>query len=163
MATLLESIFTTDLASLQPAPLIDPAGPFVPPGGFALEDLHAAVHGLPPTASPECLGLHRNADIAKDLQEATALLEDLADAVTGSAVRKQADMRVEEQLVHQICADMASRLPQVRSCGSAGDLRWGDWPEAALPCRSQRLHPCTAAASLCRCCTAGGVPFAPCL
>ena len=114
MTTLLESIFTKDLlvTDRSPAPLLHSEGPFVPQQGYTLADFEAAVARLPFDTSPESLGMHRNADVTKDLAEANALLEDLAGAVTGSSAKVQSDVREEEQVVRRLCTDMASRLPR---------------------------------------------------
>lgn len=126
LSTLLDRIFAPETLDDKPRPLLFDESPFQAPHGNRLSDIVAAVEGLPGTVGPECIGLHRNADITKDIAEANKLLEDLSSSITGSTARQQSDLRQEEELVRRFCTDMTQRLPQVRLAPDERDLTMRD-------------------------------------
>lgn len=84
------------------------SGTYYAPAHKELEGYVDFINSLPRTAAPEVFGLHENADISKDLQEVSGMLDSLmsmqssASSSTGTPV---------EDTIREIAADIVGRIP----------------------------------------------------
>jgi dynein heavy chain, axonemal len=71
------------------------------------EDYLKYIEGLPTFGSPELVGLHSNADIAKDISESHALLDTLLLCNSQSSATKGEGRSAEEEVVDLVKAILA--------------------------------------------------------
>ena len=96
-----------------------PSGLYVAPPDDAIDSLNALetfVRSLPTHAAPEVFGLHSNADISKDAQEASAFTDALLKTQRGSGgggggSSGSSSAQSREEVLDALAADILARLP----------------------------------------------------
>ncbi|MEW5311650.1 MAG: hypothetical protein WDW38_003346 [Sanguina aurantia] len=105
--TVLMTYFTPSI--LDAAYTFSPSGTYYAPAQTQYKGYLEYINTLPLIAQPEVFGLHENADITKDLQDTSTLLDSLM--LTQSRQAAGAGMMSFEEAVGGVAADILERMP----------------------------------------------------
>ncbi|KAJ4461062.1 putative Dynein heavy chain 6; axonemal [Paratrimastix pyriformis] len=109
LSSVLRRFFSPEFLQLDH--LITPDGVYAPPPGDAdLDEVRTLIHALPSNEPPAVFGLHNNANITFQQAEARALIGTIVNIqprISGSVAGRTPD-----QVVLDMCADLAGRIPR---------------------------------------------------
>ncbi|CAG9460199.1 unnamed protein product [Pedinophyceae sp. YPF-701] len=113
LSTLVASIMQQDIVDKPGTPYLWSESPITLPAADKPEEYRAAVEALRVDISPEAIGLHSNAEMARDLLQADAMIASLVDITVGAATTVSLAQHQElEQQVYVQIKDILASLPR---------------------------------------------------